>query len=99
MRSTMTFAEFADRFGGNDDGVRNKVAFHLFRNLGRPCSVAAIAKVIGMTSLLGPGQQVQCTAEHVLRTVRHNQWTLERRRLPFVLVVYGDDTVSLNEQA
>ena len=37
-----------------------------------------------MTSLLGPGQQVQCMAEHVLRTVRHNNWTLERRRLPFV---------------
>ncbi len=92
----MRLAEFADRFGGNDDGVRNKVAFHLFRNLGQPCSAAAIAKVIGMTSLLGPGQQVQCTAEHVLRTVRHNNWTLERRRLPFVIVVQGD-TMSLNE--
>ena len=94
----MRLAEFADRFGGNDDGVRNKVAFHLFRNLGQPCNVEAIAKVIGMTSLLGPGQQVQCMAEHVLRTVRHNNWTLERRRLPFVIVVQGD-TISLNEQA
>jgi hypothetical protein len=92
------FAEFADRFGGNDAGVRNKVAFHLFRNLGRPCSVAAIAKVVGMTSLLGPGQQVQCTPEHVLRTVRHNQWTLERRRLPLVIVVHDNDTISLNDR-